>query len=354
MVQKPATIKEIAKRLNVSVSTVSRALHNHPSIGLRTKMQVKKLAEELNYEPNQAAISFKRGKTFTIGVILPNLGEEFFSTAINGIEDIAIKNNYTVLIGQSHDDIEREKKILDTMRRQRVDGLIISLSKNTDTYEHFEQLKKYSIPVVFFDRIPDMPEAYTVSCNLKESSVQLVDWLVSKGHKNIGFIKGPDTLLPSQERLNGYLEGLKKNKLTPDADYIVQTDLGKEKTLDAIKKLLLLKKRPTAVIAFNDYVALDAIKYSRSQGLKINKDIFFASFANLPMTSYLDEPPLASVEQFPYEQAEKATEILIQLITKKSAEEIGEKKVLMQGKVIVHESFAKKNGEKHLKRKVSN
>ena len=117
-------------------------------------------------------------------------------------------------------------------------------------------------------------------------------------------------MLPSQERLNGYLEGLKKNKLPVDTDYIVQTDLDKEKTLEAVKQLLFLKKRPTAIIAFNDYVALDAIKYTRSQGLKINKDIYFVSYANLPMTSYLDEPPLASVEQFPYEQAEKATEIL--------------------------------------------
>lgn len=345
MIQKPATIKEIAKRLNVSVSTVSRALHNHPSIGLRTKMQVQKLAEELNYEPNQAAISFKQGKTFTIGVILPNLGEEFFSTAINGIEDIAIKNNYTVLIGQSHDDIEREKKIVDTMRRHRVDGLLVSLSKNTNTYQHFEQLEKYSIPVVFFDRVPDMPDSYSVSCNLKSSSVQLVDWLVSRGHKHIGFIKGPDTMLPSQERLSGFLEGLKKNKLSQDNAYIVQTDLDKEKTLAAMKQLLLLKTPPTAVIAFNDYVALDAIKYSRAQGLKINRDIFFVSFANLPMTSYLDEPPLASVEQFPYEQAEKATEILIQLINKKSAEII-DKKVVMQSKVIVHEELDNQSEKK--------
>src|SRR5687767_6911109 len=105
MSQKPATIKEIAKKLNVSVSTVSRALHDHPSIGLRTKTQVQKLAKELHYEPNHAAISFKRGKTFTIGIILPNLGEEFFSTAINGIENIATENRYTVLIGQSRDDV---------------------------------------------------------------------------------------------------------------------------------------------------------------------------------------------------------------------------------------------------------
>ena len=180
MDQKPTTIKEIANRLNVSISTVSRALHNHSSIGLRTRMQVKQLAEELQYEPNQAAISFKQGKTFTIGVILPNLGEEYFSIAINGIEDIATANNYTVLIGQSHDDVEREKKIVDAMRRQRVDGLIVSLSKSTKSYEHFEQLKKYKIPIVFFDRVPDLEDAYCVSCNLENSSVDLVDWLVKR------------------------------------------------------------------------------------------------------------------------------------------------------------------------------
>ena len=189
MKHKPVTIKEIAGRLNVSVSTISRALHDHPSIGLKMREQVKKLALELNYEPNQAAISFKQGKTFTIGVILPNLGEEFFSMAINGIEDVATNNKYTVLIGQSHDDVEREKQITDTMRKHRVDGLIVSLSKNTVSYEHFDQLKKYSIPVVFFDRVPDTPDSYSVSCNLRDSSVKLVDWLVKKGHNAYRFYK---------------------------------------------------------------------------------------------------------------------------------------------------------------------
>ncbi|HQV86072.1 MAG TPA: LacI family DNA-binding transcriptional regulator, partial [Chitinophagaceae bacterium] len=272
MDQKPATIKEIAQRLNVSVSTVSRALHDHPSIGLRTKMQVQKLAEELHYEPNQAAISFKQGKTMTLGVILPSLGEEFFSMAINGIEDVATQNKYTVLIGQSHDNTEREVQIVDTMRRHRVDGLIVSLAKTTKSYEHFEQLEKYNIPVVFFDRVPGNPDAYTVSCNLQNSSVELVDWLVQQGHKKIGFIKGPDAILHSKERLIGYQEGLKKHRIKPDTAFVVATDLSGTKTNDAMHKLLALKNRPTAVIAFNDYVALDAIKYARSQGVRINKD----------------------------------------------------------------------------------
>jgi DNA-binding LacI/PurR family transcriptional regulator len=337
MEQKPATIKEIAQRLNVSVSTVSRALHNHPSIGLRTKTRVQKLAQELNYEPNQAAISFKQGKTLTIGVILPNLGEEYFSMAINGIEDVATQNDYTVLIGQSHDDTEREQQIVGSMRRHRVDGLIVSLSKTTKSYEHFEQLKKYKIPVVFFDRVPDIPDAYTVSCNLENSSIELVDWLVSKGHRQIGFIKGPDTLIHSKQRTNGYHEGLKKHKLKLENSFVVSTDLSRKKTQDAMHKLLILKNRPTAVIAFNDYVALDAIKYSRNQGLKINKDIFFVSYANLPITSYMDDPPIASVEQFPYQQAEKATIILLQLIHSKGMDESIPHKILLESKVVVNQ-----------------
>ncbi|MDP4262893.1 MAG: LacI family DNA-binding transcriptional regulator [Bacteroidota bacterium] len=336
MKQKPVTIKEIAKRLNVSVSTISRALHDHPSIGLRMRQQVKKLAEELNYEPNQAAISFKQGKTFTIGVILPNLGEEFFSIAINGIEDVATRNKYTVLIGQSHDDTEREKLIADSMRKHRVDGLIVSLSKNTVSYEHFELLKNHGIPVVFFDRVPDTPDSYTVSCNLRSSSVKLVDWLVNKGITSIGFIKGPDTMLPSKERLDGYFEGLKKNNLELRPGFVVQTDLTQKKTQEAMRQLLSLKERPRAIIAFNDYVALEAIKYARSKDVKINQDIFFVSYANLPVTSYLDEPPIASVEQFPYQQAEKATEILFQLIDMKEGREAIQRKVVLESKVIVN------------------
>lgn len=340
MDQKPATIKEIAKKLRVSVSTVSRALHNHPSIGLRTRMQVQELAREMNYVPNQAAISFKQGKSNTIGIILPNLREEFFSMAINGIEDLALKNNYTVLIGQSHDMIERERQIVETMRRHRVDGLLVSLSKHTNHYEHFDQLKQYNIPVVFFDRVPQSPDVYSVSCDLKKSSTRLVDWLVSKGHKRIGFIKGPDSLHPSVERLEGYFEGLKKNDIEPENALVVQTDLGVVHTQAAMKKLLGLKKPPTAVIAFNDYVALDAIKFTKKEGWKINKDIYFVSYANLPITSYLDDPPIASVEQFPYQQAEKATDILLKLIDAKGAELNLKKKIVIDSKVVVNSDAA--------------
>src|SRR5687768_9142025 len=142
MEHKLPTIKEIAKQLNVSVSTVSRALSNHPRIGLRTKTRVQDLAKELDYERNPKAISFKQRRTYVIGVIVPYIREDFFCEAISCMETAALEHDYTILFGQSHDDPEQEKKVVEAMKKQRVDGLIISLSKQTNSYEHLLALEK--------------------------------------------------------------------------------------------------------------------------------------------------------------------------------------------------------------------
>ena len=220
MLVKQPTIKEIAKHLNISASTVSRALHDHPSIGLRTKMRVKELAKQLNYEPNQTAIFFQQRKTFTIGVILPHLSESFFSEAISGIEDAASKNNYTVLLGQSHDDADNEKRIVETMKKHRVDGLLVSISKNTSSYQHFQSLKNSNIPVVFFDRIPNIPDIHYVACNMVSGTIQAIEYLFDKGHRVIGLLNGPEKLFASKERLEGYRQAMSKNRLKFDPSLI--------------------------------------------------------------------------------------------------------------------------------------
>lgn len=340
MEQKPITIKEIAKRLNISFSTVSRALHDHPNIGLRTKTRVQQLAKELNYEPNQTAIFFQQRKTFTIGVILPELSEAFFSTSINGIEDTAEKNKYTVLLGQSHDSEEREKKILETMKNHRVDGVIISISKNTANYEHFESLKKFGIPVVFFDRIPKMNDIHYVACNMISGTIQAVLYLIKKGHRVIGMINGPEKLFATQERKDGYMQSMTKSRLKFDPSLVVNSDLTLEGTQLAMEELLSSKRKPTAIITFNDYVALDAIQYAQKRKRKINKDICFVSFANLPVSTYSAFPPLASVEQHPYIQGQKATEILMELMNK-SKEETPQNeafyKIIIESQLILHD-----------------
>jgi DNA-binding LacI/PurR family transcriptional regulator len=341
MDNKLPTLKEIARRLKFSVSTVSRALHDHPSIGLRTKMQVKQLAKELNYEPNQTALFFKQQKTHTIGVILPNLKEEFFSQAINGIEDVAKINKYSVLIGQSHDDINQEKQIAIAMKNQRVDGLIVSISKHTKNYEHFTSLQKYNIPVVFFDRVPDLSTVHKVASNFTTGTKQAIEFLITKGHRRIGVINGPEEMKSSNERITTYMEVLQKKRIKIDLSLVVSTDLTQEKTFDAMKKLLNLKYPPTAILTINDYVALDAIHYARKEKLKINKDICFVSYANLPITNYLEFPPLASVEQYPYQQAKKATEILFDLFNTENKPEEEEKKyhnILIEGQLVIHKN----------------
>lgn len=300
-------------------------------------MQVQQLAKELNYEPNQKAIFFKQGKTFTIGVILPNLREEYFSIAISGIEDVAIKNRYNVIISQSHDNPEREKQIVDTMRKSRVDGIVVSIAKNTINFDHFLQLENFNIPVVFFDRVPAMEKAYSVSSSLKKSTISMIDMLVKKGHKRIGFIKGPDSIESSKERLEGFFEGLKKNGIKQEKELIIQCDLTTAGTESAIGRMLALQQPPTAVITFNDYVALDAIRYARKRGLKINEDIFFVSYANLPITYYLDNPPFASVEQYPYEQAEKAMLMLLKLMSGKNGSVVTPRQVVLESKLVLHE-----------------
>jgi len=321
MENKPPTIKEIAKKLNVSVSTVSRALSNHPRIGLSTRERVQQLAKEMNYEPNTQAIFFKQKKTHVIGVILPFIREDFFSEAISGIETAAMEHDYTILFGQSYDNPEQEKKVVDAMKKQRVDGLIISLSKQTNRYDHLLALEKYNIPIVYFDRVPTFEKAHKVYCNLYKGTVEMVGWLFNRGYRRIAFINGPDKLQASKERLNGYIEGVSKQKLKVDMQLVEKTDLSKESTQAAMKSLLALKNPPNAIITFNDYVHMDAVQYAQKQNIQVNKDIVFVSYANLPITSYTAYPPLVSIEQYPLKQGQRSMEIMIDILNAKGKNE---------------------------------
>jgi DNA-binding LacI/PurR family transcriptional regulator len=334
--KKVATIKEIAKQLNISPSSVSRALHNHPSIGLRTKMQVQKLAEELNYEPNKIAIFFKQRRTYTIGVILPNLKEEFFSNAISGVEDVAVKNKYNVFIGQSHDDVEREKQIVKAMKDQHVDGIIVSLTKYTKDYEHFTDLKNYDIPLVFFDRVPALNNVNKVYYDMVEGTKQALEYLIAKGHRRIGIINGPDEMKSSKERTEAYKQVMIKQRLKIDMSLVVSTNLTSESTKAALNELLSSKPRPTAILAINDYVALDAMQHAKKLKLKINKDICFVSYANLPITSFLLNPPMASVEQHAYVQGTKAAEILMEILNSDKEENDNYRDIKINGELIIH------------------
>ncbi|PVY43725.1 LacI family DNA-binding transcriptional regulator [Pontibacter virosus] len=314
MTGKPITIKEIAKILNISPSTVSRALHGHPSIGIATSQRVKQLAKELNYERNQTAVFFQQGKTYTIGVILPELSEAFFSSAISAIEDTAYKRNYTVLLAQSHDDEQKERQLVEKMKHHRVDGLLVSVAKTTSSFEHFSSLSQYNIPVVFFDRIPHLTDIHSVSCTMTTGTVDAVTYLLKRGHRAIGMINGPETLYASTERREGYIKAILKNRLKFDPTLVVNCDLTEAGSQAALEKLLANKRKVTAIVTFNDYVWLYTLKHARRLRSSAEEELEFVSYANLPMLEYMNHMPLASVEQFPYEQGQKATEILLDIL----------------------------------------
>ena len=308
------TIKEIAQALNVSISTVSRALKGDPRIGLRTTQRVNELAKSLHYTPNPAALLLKNKKTFTIGVVLPYLKEEFFSMAITGIEDIISEKGYNVFVSQSRDSYDREVKAIKSFINSRVDGVIVSLSVETENYEHFKELEEFGIPVVFFDRTPVNFPAHTVKCNVLEGAFQIVNYLVSRGITKIALLNGAESLGVSKERLEGYSAAIHKNGLIFSPEYVKFTNLTKEDTEVKMLELLALDDTPQAIFAFNDYVALDAMQVCKQHGYIPNKDIYFVSFANLPICTYMENPPIASVEQFAYTMGERAAEMLVNVI----------------------------------------
>lgn len=330
---KPATIKEIARKLKISPSTVSRALNDHPSIGLVTTMRVKKMAEELNYEPNQTAIFFKQRKTFTIGVILPALSEPFFSSAISAIEAIAEDRKYTVLLGQSLDDADREAKIIATFKKHRVDGILMSLGKNTTDLSFVEVLESSDIPVVFFDCVPESTSVHKVYCDLATGMDEAIEAFISRGHKNIALINGPETLLSATERTASFREALLKHGYEFNDKYVVHTDLTEHGNHAAMEQLCVLPERPSAIVSFNDFVTLDVIKYARGKGIIVGQDMHFISFANYPLWKYMENPPLASIEQYPDEQGKKAAEILFEIL--ESKEKVEPQEIIFSSKLVL-------------------
>jgi DNA-binding LacI/PurR family transcriptional regulator len=219
-----------------------------------------------------------------------------------------------------------------------VDGLLVSIAKNTKSFEHFDMLEKYDVPVVFFDRVPDRKESHSVTCKMEAGMLEAMEFLVKGGHTRIAFINGPKDLLATKERMIGYESGLKSLSVPFNPEFIVHCDLTPETAYRAMQHLLTLKPSPTAVIAFNDYVALDAMQYARKMNIKINKDISFVSFANLQVCNYMENPPLASVEQFPYRQGQRATEMLLEILDSGKNGKQSKKyhKIILEPRLFIH------------------
>jgi DNA-binding LacI/PurR family transcriptional regulator len=331
---KHATIIDIARRLKISPSTVSRALSNHPDIKEQTKERVRKTAEELQYLPNPIAKSLKSSRTTTIGVIVPEIKHDFFSSAISGIEEIAYQSGYTIIVCQSNESFEREVVNTQVLMHHRVAGVIASISQNTRCGNHFNDLLKRKIPLVFFDRVCDDVTTSKVVIDDYKSAFDAVAYLVQKGYKKIAHLAGTQELGICRQRLNGYLDALHANNIPVRDELVRYGGLHEENGYSSMYDLFREDLIPDAVFAVNDPVAIGAFQRIKEVGLKIPDDIAIIGFSNNKITSLID-PQLTTVDQPSFEMGKTAAQILIDEIEMRTTEP---KTVVLNAKLVIRGS----------------
>jgi len=339
-IKQNATMKDIARNLGLSISTVSRALRNLPSINQQTIEMVKKEAERLDYFPNSVARSLQQKYTTTIGVIVPEIHHYFFSSAIDGIEDCAHKAGYTIIVSKSNENYDREVLNLRTMVSNRVAGIIASVAQTTKDGEHFLAIKKRGFPIVLFDRVLDDVDVNKVIVDDSQGAYNATMHLVRNGFKLIAHLSGPPNLKISEERIRGYRQALDDAGLEYDDRMVIHVPLDEQGGVEGITKLLELEKKPDAIVAVNDPVAVGVHKEARSRGLKIPDDLGITGFSNNPVTEMI-EPQLTTVDQHAYEMGRIAADMLLKEIGAGEENHNPETKVIKTN-LIVRESSTKR------------
>jgi DNA-binding LacI/PurR family transcriptional regulator len=330
------TITDIAKKLGVSPSTVSRALSDHPDINDNTKKRVRKIAKDFKYKPNPIAQSLKNNRTTIIGVIVPEIKHDFFSSAISGIEEVAYHAGYTIILCQSNENYEREVVNTNVLIQQRVAGIVASISQNTKNSDHFKSVIEQGIPLVFFDRVCEDIKTSKVVIDDTKSAFNAVSYLINKGYKKIAHFAGPKVLEICKRRLAGYSEALNKNHIRLNKDLICFGGLHETDGYNSMDLLLKQNIIPDAIFAINDPVAIGAFQRIKEAGLNIPGDIGIMGFSNNKVTSLID-PPMTTVDQPSFEMGKKAAEILIGLIEDKN-KSVKSKTVTLEAKLIIRGS----------------
>ncbi len=308
---KQTTIVDIAKQLGVSPSTVSRALHDHPSISAETKRNVLALAEKYSYQPNLLALSLLNKRTGIIGIVVPEITGYFFSTVITGVQDMVASAGYKLLICQSNESFEEEQKLLQDMLHLRVDGILISPTFHTNCFTHFERLKSAGIPLVIFDR--DCPgfEADKVLVDSYFGAYQAVEYLINTGCSRIGHIAGPIAIPTFKQRLDGYLNAHYDNNIPIKSELIVYSSgFSSESGVDAVNELLARNEKLDAIFAVNDAVAIGAIHVLREKGFLVPEDISMIGFDDESYSHFFN-PSLSTVWQPVYELGMLSAKILL-------------------------------------------
>jgi LacI family transcriptional regulator len=338
------TIKDIARELGISPSTVSRALKDHPDISSETKKAVNELADRLNYQPNIVALSLRQKKTNTIGVIIPEIVNTFFSTVISGIEDVAYEGGYNVILAQSNESYQREVTDMKALFNSRVDGMLLSLSRETTNFDHIESIISKGVPIVLYDRFYSNPNLSKVIVDDYVGAKEAVLHLIDQGCKRIAHLEGAPNLIISKDRLRGYQDALSESHLEIRETYtVVCPNNSFEEGQRAAQKLLSLSTPPDAIFASNDPMAMGAIMAIKEKGLSIPDDVAVVGFSNY-FFAQITDPSLTSVDQPGFEMGQEAARLLIRQIEvrDKDLDDMPSETKVLKTKLIIRNSSLRK------------
>lgn len=340
--KKKYTIHDIAKKLNITASTVSRALNDHPRISDATKKAVQKVALKLNYQPNNIAAALRNGRSNIIGIIVPTVDRNFFASIVRGIEEIANASKYNVMICQSYDSYEKEVATVEALLNARVDGIIASHAKETKNFEHFLKVREKGIPVILIDRTNDMLEVSQVVIDDYLAAYKATEHLIEQGCKRIGHFTNTRKINIYKERLRGYKEALLAHGLPYDESLIVESNLQLEDGRNSMLTLLSLPQLPDGVFSASAYGIMGALQTLKERGIKVPQEIALIGFTNEPFTSF-SEPALSTVDQHSLRMGNAAAQIFLEEIADEEKKFIPQKIVLKPELVIRESSLRKKS-----------
>jgi LacI family transcriptional regulator len=310
---KKATLKDIAKKLNISTSAVSKALSDHPGMSTDTKNLVKETAKKLNYQQNKIALSLKSGKSHIIGIMIPSAEKIFFGSVVHGIERIITPLGFNLLLFQTNESEEYEIRGIDTFLQANVDCIIASIAKETIHYEHYQEIKKRNIPLILFDRIEASLDVHSVQIDDYKGGYLATEHLIKKGYKNIGHIAGLQNVQIFKNRFNGYKDALLANKMKFDASMVYYGKNSIESGAEGMETLLNNNKKIDAVFCVEDFTALGAMQLLKEKGIKIPSQMGIIGFSNESFGKYIS-PTLTTIDQQTKQMGEEAANLFIKLL----------------------------------------
>ncbi|RYD94268.1 MAG: LacI family transcriptional regulator [Sphingobacteriales bacterium] len=296
--KKRTTIYDIAEKLNITASSVSRALNNSNHVNEETKKLILKTAAELNYKRNILASNLRKGESKTIGVVVPRINQNFFSNVISGIEETTYSKNFNLIICQSNESHEKEIKCVNALINQHVDCIIISVAVEGTDYTHLQNVIDHGIQLIQFDRVADELQTLKVINDNEQGTLEGITHLIEQGYKRIALLEGPQTLNIFRQRKAGYLKALRKHGLPIIDELIIENAWTKELGAEGTRKLLSLPEPPDAIFAStSDFSALGVLEVATSMGFKVPNDLGVLGYANEPFTE-LTSPSISTIDQF--------------------------------------------------------